>query len=118
MTDGPNYSLIKIHDRVFIRHQAKTFNVLVKEAMASGKSRFLVDMTSCEYISSEGLAAVAGLWHLCAEKSGAIVAIVCADDGANEVRYLLDIIGLARLMEGHLFSHVYDAEKFLAERQG
>jgi anti-anti-sigma factor len=115
-SDESFYTLIKVHDKVFIRHQARRFNTVIKEALARGRSRFLVDLSACGYISSEGLAAVAELWHLCTEKPEGQVAIVCADDGENEIRYLFDIIGLSKLMEGHLFSRLYEAEKFMAGR--
>jgi len=108
--EKPNYTLISVADMVFIRHQAKPFVQKTKALIKKGVNRFVVDLSNCEYISSEGLGAIAELWHSCVEKDKGSVAVVCKDDGQNEVRYLFDIIGLSRLMTGQLFSNLREAE--------
>ncbi|OGJ93792.1 MAG: hypothetical protein A2350_06525 [Candidatus Raymondbacteria bacterium RifOxyB12_full_50_8] len=106
--DERDYSALIVKDAVFIRHQAQAFKNLVRELAKKGKNNIILDMSGCEYISSEGLGAVAETWHGSRERGG-LFCVVCQNKAENEIRYLFDIIGFSVLLQGFIFDTLDDA---------
>jgi anti-anti-sigma regulatory factor len=110
-----NYAIIRMTDLVFIRHQVKLFNEELEALKSRRIRRFLLDFSSCDYVSSEGLGALAELFRWCHDEGNGSLALVLPADGGNEVRYLFDIIGLSLVMKNSLFNTVPEAEAYLAK---
>lgn len=107
------YVHIKIDDTVFIHSQVMEFNTIITELKAQSISRFIVDLLRCDYISSDGLGAIAELWRWCNDGGNGTFAILFSEDPNNEIRYLFDIIGLSLAMKGHIFGDLKSAEAFM-----
>ena len=108
-----NFALIAIDDSVFIHAQVQEFNKVISELKAESKKNFIIDMTNCDYISSEGLGAIAEIWRWCHDNGNGKIALIFSKDPNNEIKYLFDIIGLSLAMKGYIFSDLKSAEKLM-----
>jgi hypothetical protein len=107
--------ILKPVAKAFSHFQAKEFDRIIEDLKESGIRRFILDYSSCEYISSEGLTCTAACWKWChEEKNGHMVAIV-PQDPKNEVRNLFEIIGLSRMIGSALQPTLPQALKYLRE---
>jgi len=108
-----NFLLATLTDKVFIRHQVKDFNDEIGRCKKNEKIRnFIIDFSNCDYISSEGLGALAEFWTYC-EDNEKIMGLVLSNKKENEVAYLFDIIGLSTLMRGHIFYDLDEAKELM-----
>ncbi len=106
---------IKINNKVFLRDEAKIFQEAVEEGFKKDSEKFLINFQTCQYISSEGLGCVADFWRRCQENPQYIMAALFENESANELLSFFEIIGLARVMESHIFTDKAKAEAFLAK---
>ena len=105
------HTVFHIADGVFIRETVRELMSKVKVIREKGKTRFIIDFTQCEYISSEGLGAVSGIWKDSVSQPDGKLIIVFNPDPENEVRYLFDTIGLSEIMKGDIFTDPDEAER-------
>ncbi len=107
--------ILKPVQKTFTHLQANEFNRIFELLCERRVSRFILDYSTCEYISSEGLTCTASCWKWChEEKNGHMVAIVPLDP-RNEVRNLFEIIGLSRMIGSALQPTLPQALKYLRE---
>jgi|WetSurMetagenome_2_1015567.scaffolds.fasta_scaffold244984_2 anti-anti-sigma regulatory factor len=107
--------IVKPVEKTFTHQQAAEFNRIFDLLREQGHTRFILDYSTCEYISSEGLTCTASCWKWChEEKKGNMVAIVPLDP-RNEVRNLFEIIGLSRMIGSALQPTLPQALKYLRE---
>jgi len=85
--------------------------VHIRKLKSENKARFLIDLSGCEYISSEGLGAMSDLWKYCSGQPGGKLAILLSGDTSNDVRYLFETVGLTNLMREGLFMDRSAAEQ-------
>jgi anti-anti-sigma factor len=79
----------------------------------SGVTRLVLDLSDCEYISSEGLGATARCWKLCHEDGKGQMAVVLPSSPVSEVRNLFEIIGLSRMIGSAIQPTVNDAIAYI-----
>jgi hypothetical protein len=80
-----------------------------------GLKRFVVDLSTCTYISSEGLTCTAACWKWCHDEGNGHMAAIIPQSPGNEVRNLFDIIGLSRMIGSALQPSLNQALKYLRE---
>jgi anti-anti-sigma regulatory factor len=108
-------AIIKPVQNAFTHLQAAEFNRIFDLLRENNYRRFILDYSTCEYISSEGLTCTASCWKWCHEENnGHMVAIVPLDP-SNEVRNLFEIIGLSRMIGSALQPTLPQALKYLKE---
>ena len=108
-----NFSIIKVEEKVFIRKQSKLFLKEVEALRAKGVCNFIIDFSTCDYVSSEGLGVFAEMWHWANEQKNGLLTICLSDDPNNELKYLLDITGLGLLMKSNICFSIDSAEEML-----
>jgi hypothetical protein len=113
--DFPNYIEVKIGKRVFLRDEVVSFNKIIDQALAEGQTRFLINFENCQYISSEGLGAVARFWRVCSESEKLKMVSLFHSDPVNELLEFFEIIGLIKVMDGHTFKDSEAARAFLTK---
>jgi hypothetical protein len=107
--------IVKPVQKAFTHLQAGEFHRIFDLLRGNNFRRFILDYSTCEYISSEGLTCTASCWKWCHEEgNGHMVAIVPLDP-ANEVRNLFEIIGLSRMIGSALQPTLPQALKYLKE---
>jgi hypothetical protein len=108
-------AILKPVEKSFTHLQSNEFYRVFDQLRENGFSRFILDYSTCDYISSEGLTCTASCWKWChEEKNGYMVAIVPLDP-RNEVRNLFEIIGLSRMIGSALQPTLPQALKYLKE---
>jgi hypothetical protein len=108
-------AILKPVEKAFTLSQALEFDRIFDCLRKNDFRRFVLDYSTCEYISSEGLTCTASCWKWChEEKNGHMVAIV-PQDPKNEVRNLFEIIGLSRMIGSAVQSTLPQALKYLKE---
>ena len=108
-------AIVKPVQKAFTHLQAGEFNRIFDLLRENDFKRFILDYSTCEYISSEGLTCTASCWKWCHEEgNGHMVAIVPLDP-ANEVRNLFEIIGLSRMIGSALQPTLPQALKYLKD---
>lgn len=108
-------AIIRPVDKALLRSQAKEFDRIFELLRKDTTSRFILDFSSCEYISSEGLASTVSCWKWCHDEGHGLMAAIVPQSPENEVRNLFEIIGLSRMIGGALQPTLDDAIKYLKE---
>jgi len=108
------YTEIRVNNKVFLRDEAREFKKITDEEFGKNTHKFMVNFKSCQYISSEGLGCVADFWRKCSEDQGIAMVALFENEPVNELLNFFEIIGLARVMEDHIFMEIKPAEEFLA----
>ena len=112
--DG-DIAIIKLIEVSFAHFQAQEFDRLTDVLRDKELRRFVVDLSTCEYIASEGLTCTAAFWKWCHDEgNGAMTAIIPQTPG-NEVKNLFDIIGLSRMIGSALQPTLSQALRYLKE---
>jgi|GEM_PF-6489250 len=109
------FTEILIGKRVFLREEVHQFQGLISRALNDGETRFLINFHDCQYISSEGLGAVAEFWRTCSESEHLKMVALFKHEPVNELLSFFEIIGLTRVMDGHVFTHPQSAREFLVK---
>lgn len=109
------YTILRIKDGVFIRDTVREMSEELKILKGEDKSRFLVDFSECDYISSEGMGAMSDLWKYCSSKPDGKMAVLFSEDEDNDVRYLFDTIGLSTIMKDCIFTNQEEAAKLFSK---
>jgi anti-anti-sigma regulatory factor len=104
---------ILIRNQTFLRDEAKEFQSIVSKALSKEITRFLINFGDCQYISSEGLGCIAEFWRNCTEKEDFKMVSLFNEKPVNELLNFFEIIGLARVMKGHIFIDKEKARDFL-----
>lgn len=112
-TKKTGFTEILVGKRVFLREEVSQFQTMIGKAIEDGESRFLVNFNDCQYISSEGLGAVAEFWRRCSESDQLKMVALFDHEPVNELLSFFEIIGLTRVMEGHVFTDPKAAREFL-----
>ncbi|MBD3392736.1 MAG: hypothetical protein GF418_11600 [Chitinivibrionales bacterium] len=97
----------------FVHEQAREFGRIVSELRRKKLFTLVLDLSGCEYISSEGLGIISACWQWCQEKHKGCMGIVLPKSGSNEVVSLFDITGLSRSIGGALQRSVKGAITYL-----
>ena len=104
---------IIIRSQTFLKDEAREFQSLINKAISNDITRFLINFGDCQYISSEGLGCVAEFWRNCSEKKDFNMASVFNSRPVNELLNFFEIIGLSRVMKGHIFTDYNKARAFV-----
>ncbi len=110
-----DYVLCTLLDKVFIRNQVEDFHSEIKKIEHPTQKKYILDFSRCEYVSSEGLGTLAEFWSSCEDKK-ACMCLILSEKKENEVAYLFDIIGLSKLMAGHIFYDLETAKQFVKQQ--
>jgi anti-anti-sigma factor len=100
-------------DRKFISEQAKELGRLVRLLRRKKLFNLVIDLSECEYISSEGLGIISGCWQWCQKKGKGYMGVVLPRTAGSEVVNLFDITGLSRAIGSALQRSVRDAITYL-----
>jgi len=84
--------------RAFQKKEAEYFSFLLDQLQKQGIHDYIVDLTECDYVSSEGLGATARCWKWCHDQKNGSMAVVLSSSSGNEVRNLFEIIGLSHMI--------------------
>jgi anti-anti-sigma regulatory factor len=101
-------------DKSFINSQAGEFNRVFDELRQQDFTKFILDFSNCDHISSEGLNITAQCWKVCHDQ-GYNLMVVVPEGPKNEVREMFDLIGLSRMIGGSLKPTMLDAILALRE---
>jgi anti-anti-sigma factor len=115
LTFNHSIPVIRPHDTSFLKQQAQEFDEIVEQLRAKKYTSLVLDLSLCEYISSDGLGVVAKCWHWCHEEGHGSMALALADTPDNEVNNLFDITGLSRTIGSALQRNVADAVNYLQQ---
>jgi hypothetical protein len=115
VTFDEDIAIISPVDKAFMRFQAKEFDRIFELLRKDATRRFILDFSSCDYISSEGLASTASCWKWCHDDGHGQMAAIVPQGPDNEVRNLFEIIGLSRMIGSALQPTLASALKYLKE---
>jgi anti-anti-sigma factor len=104
---------IRFPQKIFQKKQAEEFRSALAELRGRKITRYVVDLSDGEYISSEGLGAIAQCWKWCHDEGNGQMAVVLPPRADSEIRNLFDIIGLSRTIGSALQPTVEDAKKYI-----
>ena len=110
------YIEILINSKAFLRDEAKEFQIQTRSAIENEETKFLVNFKDCEYISSEGLGCIADFWRKCSENDNFIMVSLFNQKSVNELLNFFEIIGLARVMQGYVFTDERKAKNFIKSK--
>jgi anti-anti-sigma factor len=99
----------------FLKLQADEFKRIVETLTQKKHTRIVLDLTGCEYISSDGLGAVAHCWRWCHAEGHGNMAVALSHAKENEVINLFDITGLTTTIGSALQANAHDAINYLLE---
>ncbi len=102
-------------DRAFLHTHSAEYNRILEELGAGGPLQFVVDLSGCDYLSSEGVNNIMQSWKKCFEAGKGRMAVVVPDIPLNEVRNLFEIIGISRLLGEALQKSMENALAYVAE---
>lgn len=98
--------------QAFLAVHATEFRRIRDLMREQGMRRLLLDLSTCQYICSEGLGAMAECWKWCKENDGAM-AVVLPEGKTNNVRELFEITGLTTSMARGLHRSLEDAVAYV-----
>ena len=107
---------IVVNSQAFLRDEAKEFQTLTGEAVLQGLTKFLINFNDCQYISSEGLGCIAEFWRKCSENEEHEMVSLFNKKSVNELLNFFEIIGLARVMKGYIFTDYTKAKNFIMKK--
>jgi hypothetical protein len=110
-----NVVILKPNEKAFTHIQAGEFNRIWNRLRENKIRRFVLDYSTCEYISSEGLTCTASSWKWCHEEGNGYMVAIVPLDPKNEVRNLFEIIGLSRMIGSALQPTLPQALKYLKD---
>ena len=108
-------AILQAVDPSFMHFQAQEFDRIFDLLRKKGYRQFILDLTPCEYISSEGLTCVALCWKWCHDEGNGQMAAIVPQNPENEVRNLFEIIGLSRMIGSALQPTLSQAIRYLRE---
>ena len=106
-------AVIGFASRIFQKYEADDFRLLLNRLRVRSISHYVIDLSGCDYVSSEGLGATAQCWKWCHDEGKGRMAVVLPSQPDHEVRNLFDIIGLSRTIGSALQPTVEDARAYL-----
>jgi hypothetical protein len=104
---------INIKSQTFLRDESQQFQLMVKNAYSKGYTKFLINFGDCQYISSEGLGCVAEFWRECRENEKCLMVSTFNKKPESQLLNFFEIIGLARIMKGFIFTDYKKAKNFI-----
>jgi hypothetical protein len=110
-------AVLHVFDKAFLHSHSTEYTRMLAELMEQGTPSFILDLSNCDYISSEGISNVTRSWKACYEEGKGRMAVVVPDDPANEVRNLFDVIGVSHILGNALQPTVEAAVSCLLEPQ-
>lgn len=105
-----SYVLLCPCDGIFVRDSVRDMLTHVRKFQHEGHVRFLMDFSTCGYISSEGLGMISELWKFCGDRAKGKLVVLLSPDPANEVPNLLETVGLLQVLRDNLFTSRKAAE--------
>jgi hypothetical protein len=115
VTIDKDIAILQSVDASVMHFQAQEFNRIFDLLREQGFRRFVIDLSTCEYISSEGLTCTASCWKWCHDEGNGHMVAIVPQNPDNEVRNLFDIIGLSRMIGSALQPALTQAVKYLRE---
>jgi len=115
VTIDKDIAILQSVDASVMHFQAQEFNRIFDLLREQGFRRFIIDLSTCEYISSEGLTCTASCWKWCHDEGNGHMVAIVPQNPDNEVRNLFDIIGLSRMIGSALQPALTQALKYLRE---
>jgi len=106
-------AILRPYDRAFLHAHATEYNRILDRLRDNGTPHFVLDLSGCDYISSEGISNVTRSWKLCYEENKGTMAVVVPQDTPGEIRNLFDLIGISRVLGTALQSSVEEGIKHL-----
>ncbi|MBD3344288.1 MAG: hypothetical protein GF401_04415 [Chitinivibrionales bacterium] len=106
-------AVIQFPKKVFQKKEAKEFNAIIESIKEQKYPSIALNLSDCEYVSSEGLGVTAKLWRWCHDEGNGKMAVVLSEDTDNEVRNLFEIIGLARIIGSAIQPSIKDVLNYL-----
>lgn len=111
-------TVLAVRSPVFQKTEAGPFEDAVARLKKKKNLRCVLDLSRCEYVSSEGLGMIARLWRYCHDQKAGCLAVVLSPAHGNEVRHLFETIGLSRIMGSALLESMDEAMRFLQKKSG
>jgi anti-anti-sigma regulatory factor len=99
-------AILRPCDRAFLHAHATEYNRILDKLRDNGAPHFVLDLSGCDYISSEGISNVTRSWKWCYEENNGTMAVVVPQDTPGEIRNLFDLIGVSRVLGTALQSSV------------
>lgn len=93
--------------------EAQEFDKLLDKLRLEKYRRFVINLASCDYVSSEGLGVIAACWNWCHDQNNGHMALVLSNDPANEVHNLFEITGLSRVIGSAIQPTLHDALNYI-----
>jgi len=115
VTTENNIAILQSLEASFMHPQAQEFYRIFDLLRKQGICRFVIDLSTCEYISSEGLTCTASCWKWCHDEGNGHMIAIVPQNPENEVRNLFDIIGLSRMIGSALQPSLAQALNYLRE---
>jgi anti-anti-sigma factor len=106
-------AVIGFVSRIFQKYEADDFRMLLNRLRARSIRQYVIDLSGCDYVSSEGLGATAQCWKWCHDEGNGRMAVVLPSQADHEVRNLFDIIGLSRTIGSAIQPTIDDARAYL-----
>jgi anti-anti-sigma factor len=97
----------------FLNEQAKELGRIITLLRKKKLNDLILDLSGCEFISSEGLGIISSCWQWCQEKGKGYMGVVLPRSKENEVVNLFDITGLSRSIGSAMQRSVKDAIAYL-----
>jgi len=99
----------------FMYREAQEFDHLFEQLRGKGFTHFIIELGTCDYISSEGLGAIASCWKWCHDEGMGRLSVILQQNTDNEVSNLFEITGLTRIIGSAIQPTLKDALKYIRE---
>jgi anti-anti-sigma factor len=108
-------AVLRVFGKAYLHSHATEYARILAKLREQGVARFILDLSSCDYISSEGISNVTRSWKSFCDEGKGRMAVVVPNDPANEVRNLFDVIGISPILGNALQPTVEAAVNCLLE---
>ena len=115
VTIEKDIAVLQSLDASFMHFQAQEFNRIFDLLRRQGYCRYIIDLSTCEYISSEGLTCTASCWKWCHDDGNGHMVAIVPQKPESEVRNLFEIIGLSRMIGSALQPSLTQAIRYLRD---
>jgi anti-anti-sigma factor len=108
-------AVLRALGRSFLNDEAQEFKRMLSVLHTRAIYDLVVDLSACDYISSEGLGAIAEAWEWCQEHNNSRMCVALNRADETEAVNLFEITGLSRSIGASLQPSVSDGVRFIKE---
>lgn len=108
-----SFPILRPFASIFLKDQVREFKRIIELFRGKKIDNLILDLSGCQYISSDGLGAISSCWKWCHDEGRGRMAVVLSREKGNEVINLFEITGISTTMGSAMQRTVKDALNYL-----